>query len=118
MSRMKETDDGQIAVASVAGPGCALKKTLDIIGGKWKILILCAMNQYEVLRYGQLRKIIFGITNTMLANSLREMEADHLVTRTVYPDEMPIRVEYSMTEKGKSIVPILLQLKDWGEANL
>lgn len=107
-----------IAEPSIAGPGCALKRVLDLIGGKWKILILCAIDQKGTARYGQLRKMIFGITNTMLANSLKEMESDGLVLRTVFPDEMPVRVEYTLTQKGNSILPILLELKDWGEEHL
>lgn len=117
MSRMTMQPD-QVAEPSVAGPGCALKRVLDIVGGKWKILVLCAIYQREPVRYGELRKMIFGITNTMLANSLKELEADGLVTRTVYADEMPLRVEYALSAKGATIVPILLELKDWGEANL
>nr|MCR5516109.1 winged helix-turn-helix transcriptional regulator [Lachnospira sp.] len=57
------------------------------------------------------------ITNTMLAQSLKELEADGLVNRLQF-DEMPVRVEYSLTEKAKSMIPILLELKRWGEANL
>jgi DNA-binding HxlR family transcriptional regulator len=106
-----------IAVASVAGPGCMLKKVLDIIGGKWKILILCALHQGVTVRYGELKKMIYGITNAMLANSLKDLEDDSLVHRELF-DERPLRVEYSLTEKGNSIVPILLTLKDWGTENL
>ena len=73
-------------------------------------LLLCA-------RYGELRRLVFGITNTMLAGSLRELEADGLVARTQYP-EMPVRVEYSLTEKARSLIPILMELRDWGDANL
>lgn len=54
----------------------------------------------------------------MLANSLKELEADGLVNRTVFPDEMPVRVEYRLTDKAQSIIPILLDLKEWGEKNL
>ena len=96
---------------------CGLKRVLDIIGGKWKIRILCAIDNENVVRYGQLRRMVSGITNTMLANSLKEMENDELVERTQYP-EMPVRVEYSLTEKAKSIIPILLELKHWGEEYL
>jgi DNA-binding HxlR family transcriptional regulator len=95
---------------NIAGDGCGLKKVLGIIGGKWKILILCVIDRKEVVRYGDLRREIFGITNTMLANSLKEMEADGLVVRKQY-DEMPVRVEYSLTKKAMSIIPILLELK-------
>ena len=102
---------------SLTGQGCGLKKVLDIIGGKWKIRILCAIDNENVVRYGKLRRMVYGITNTMLANSLKEMEEDGLVERTQYP-EMPVRVEYSLTGKAKSIIPILLELKHWGEEHL
>ena len=101
----------------IAGKGCGLKKVLNIIGGKWKIMILCVIDNNEVSRYGDLRRSVFGITNTMLAQSLKELEADGLVHRTQY-DEMPVRVEYTLTDQAKSLIPILLQLKKWGEDNL
>ena len=101
----------------LAGNGCGLKRVLNIIGGKWKVLILCVIDRREVARYGDLRREISGITNTMLANSLKEMEADDLVIRKQY-DEMPVRVEYSLTDKAKSIIPILLELKRWGEEHI
>ncbi len=100
-----------------SGEDCGLKKVLSIIGGKWKIMILCAIDYMEVARYGDLKRAIFGITNTMLAQSLKEMERDGLVDRKQY-DEMPVRVEYMLTDKAKSIIPILLQLKNWGEENM
>ncbi len=102
---------------SIAGEGCGLKKVLDIVGGKWKIMILCVIDNNEVVRYGELGRAIHGITNTMLANSLKELEADGLVERKQYP-EMPVRVEYNLTDKAKSLIPILLELKKWGEENL
>nr|WP_248405956.1 helix-turn-helix domain-containing protein [Butyrivibrio fibrisolvens] len=101
----------------MAGKNCGLKKVLDIIGGKWKIMILCVIDKEGTVRYGDLSRRVFGITNTMLANSLKEMEADGLVERKQYM-EMPVRVEYSLTQKAESIIPILLQLKRWGEENL
>lgn len=101
----------------LAGRNCGLKKVLDIIGGKWKIMILCVIDKEGTVRYGDLSRRVFGITNTMLANSLKEMEADGLVERKQYM-EMPVRVEYSLTQKAESIIPILLQLKRWGEENL
>lgn len=101
----------------IAGDGCGLKKVLNIVGGKWKIMILCVIDNNETVRYGELRRSIYGITNTMLAQSLKELEADGLVNRLQF-DEMPVRVEYSLTEKAKSMIPILLELKRWGEANL
>ena len=101
----------------IAGKDCGLKKVIDIVGGKWKIMILCVVDNEGVIRYGELKRRVFGITNTMLANSLKEMEEAGLVERHQY-NEMPVRVEYSLTEKAESIVPILLQLKRWGEENL
>ena len=80
-------------------------------------MILCVIDNNEVARYGDLRRSVFGITNTMLAQSLKELEADGLVHRTQY-DEMPVRVEYTLTDQAKSLIPILLQLKKWGEDNL
>ena len=102
---------------NIAGEGCGLKKVIGIVGGKWKIMILCVIDKEEVVRYGELRRAVFGITNAMLAQSLKEMESDGLVIRKQY-DEMPVRVEYSLSEKAKSLIPILLELKKWGEDNL
>ena len=107
----------EVLCEDIAGKGCGLKRVLDLIGGKWKILILCLIDRSEVVRYGELKRGIYGITNTMLATSLKEMEADGMVLRTQY-DEMPVRVEYRLTDKAKSIIPILLELKKWGEENM
>mgnify|MGYP000166987938 CR=1 FL=1 len=84
---------------NIAGQGCGLKKVLNIIGGKWKILLLCVIDDKGVMRYGELRRAVYGITNTMLAQSLKEMEEDGLIERKQYR-EMPVRVEYSLTEKS------------------
>jgi len=73
-----------------------------------------ALSQADELRYGELKRLVFGITNTMLASSLKELEEDGLVKRTQYP-EMPVRVEYSLTDLGRSLIPILMELKGWGE---
>ena len=102
---------------NITGKDCGLKKIIGIIGGKWKILILCYIDAKGIGRFGEMRRTIYGITNTMLASSLKEMEADGLVERHLF-DEMPVRVEYTLTDKAKSLIPILLELKKWGEANL
>ncbi|MBP5746679.1 MAG: helix-turn-helix transcriptional regulator [Lachnospiraceae bacterium] len=102
---------------NIAGQGCGLKKVIDIVGGKWKIMILCIIDRDKVVRYRELKRAVFGITNTMLAQSLKELENDGLVIRRQY-DEMPVRVEYTLSKKAKSLIPILLQLKKWGESNL
>ena len=92
---------------------CPLQTSLKIIGGKWKIPILCALCQDGPTRYNALRRKIDGITNTMLAASLRELETDGLVRRVQYM-EMPVRVEYAPTEARAALVPILRQLAAWG----
>jgi len=96
---------------------CGLRKALNIIGGKWKILILCSIHEVGVMRYNELKRKVDGITNTMLAQSLHELEEANLVTRQQY-NEMPLRVEYSLTPKCKTLIPILLDLKDWSEKNI
>ncbi len=91
---------------------CPLKKALEIIGGKWKVRILCTLKVAEVSRYNEMLKKIDGITNTMLASSLKELERDGLVKRTIY-DTMPVKVEYSLTEKTEKLIPILVSLGMW-----
>ena len=117
MADKNEKKEKETLCGDLAGEKCGLKKVIDIIGGKWKIMILCVIDREGTIRYGELRRAVFGITNTMLANSLKEMENDGLVERKQYM-EMPVRVEYTLTKKAKSIVPILLELKKWGEENL
>ncbi|MCR4746057.1 MAG: helix-turn-helix transcriptional regulator [Lachnospiraceae bacterium] len=114
---MKEKKEKESLCESIAGEGCGLKKVIGIVGGKWKIMILCVIDNNESVRYGDLKRSVFGITNTMLAQSLKELETDGLVLRKQY-DEMPVRVEYSLTDKTRSLIPILLELKKWGEENL
>jgi len=91
---------------------CPMNLMFNIIGGKWKIKIICTLNLNDSLRYGEIKRRIAGINATMLANSLRELETYGIVSRTQY-DTMPVRVEYALTEVGKSLVPILTQLRDW-----
>jgi DNA-binding HxlR family transcriptional regulator len=87
--------------------------TLDVIGGKWKPMIIYALND-ETLRFSQLLKRVQPkITQRMLTKQLRQLEEDGLITRKVYA-EVPPKVEYSLTETGKSLMPILDQLCDWG----
>jgi DNA-binding HxlR family transcriptional regulator len=92
---------------------CPLGSALKRIGGKWKIPIICALHQDGTTRYGELRRKISGITNMMLATSLKELEAEGLVRRKQYP-EMPVRVEYSLTDASSGLIPILMQLAQWG----
>ncbi len=92
---------------------CPLGSALDLIGGKWKIRILCALYQDGTTRYNELKRKISGITNTMLASSLKELEEDGLIYRKQYL-EMPVRVEYGLSEVCLELMPILNQLAQWG----
>lgn len=96
---------------------CPLHEAMNAIGGKWKVQIVCALTNAGQLRYNALRAKLDGISNTVLASALRELEQDGLVVRTVYP-EVPVRVEYSPTEDCRALLPILEQLSDWAEARM
>ena len=93
---------------------CPLNYAMSIIGGKWKMQIICALNNKGTLRYNQLRRKMDKISNTALAAALKELEEEGLVTRKVYM-EVPIKVEYSTTELCDRLMPILESLSDWGE---
>lgn len=95
---------------------CALQGTLGIIGGKWKLPILCSLSANGDSRYNELLKNIQGISNTMLSKTLREMEDDGLVIRSEYL-EVPVRVEYRLTDKARKLHPILTQLIQWSLTN-
>jgi len=96
--------------------GCPLQHAMEMIGGKWKLSILCSLMVDGSARYNDLKRKMQGISNTMLAKSLKEMEEDGLVIRTEYL-EVPIRVEYAITEKAKQLGPILEQLALWSMQN-
>ncbi len=91
---------------------CPVEATLDLIGGKYKALILWHLSERK-LRFSQLRRLVHGATPKMLTQQLRELEANDLVLREVYP-VIPPKVEYSLTELGKSLLPILVAMRDWG----
>jgi len=97
-------------------PGCPVEATLSLIGGKWKGVVLWHLLQ-GTLRFNEIRRRLPNVTQRMLTNQLRELEADGFVVRTVYP-EVPPKVEYSLSERGRSLEPVLLALKSWGEANV
>ena len=91
---------------------CPIGQALSMIGGKWKMRIICSLYTDGTQRYNDLLKKTDGITNAMLASSLRGLEADGIVSRKQY-EEIPVRVEYSLTEKGKALWPILHRLGHW-----
>jgi len=96
-------------------PGCAVEATLDLIDGKWKGVILFHL-QAGTQRFGELRRRMPGITQRMLTKQLRALEVDNLVIRKVYA-EVPPRVEYTLSETGESLRPVIETLRQWGEGH-
>ena len=95
---------------------CPVEATLELIGGKYKALILWHLSEGK-LRFSELRKAITTATPKMLTQQLRELEEKELIHREVYP-VIPPKVEYSLTEVGKSLMPILVAMRDWGAGYL
>ncbi|WP_329084734.1 MULTISPECIES: winged helix-turn-helix transcriptional regulator [unclassified Streptosporangium] len=95
---------------------CGLDAAVDVVGGKWKALILWALH-YKALRFGELSRSVSGISEKMLIQQLREMESYGLVHREVY-HQVPPKVEYSLTEFGHSLNTALIPLGDWGELHM
>ena len=91
---------------------CALQSALESIGGKWKLPVLCSLSVNGASRYNELLHNVQGISNTMLSQTLKELERDHLVLRSEYL-EVPVRVEYELSAQAKKLQPILIQLIQW-----
>lgn len=96
----------------VSLPSCPVTYCLQMIGGKWKPVILYLLSN-GVDRFGAMRRAIEGISKQMLTKQLRELEEDDIIHREVYA-EVPPRVEYSLTDKGKSLLPVIQAMKEWG----
>lgn len=95
---------------------CPVITTLAVIGGKWKPAILWSLKEDGTLRFGVLKKSVAGITQKMLTQQLRELESDGIITRKIYP-EVPPRVEYTLTDYGRTITPILDEMANWGSVH-
>ena len=93
---------------------CAVEATLAVIGGRWKVLILREL-MLDVQRFNQLHRALHGITQKMLTQQLRELEADGIIHREVYP-QVPPKVEYSLTKTGQTLKPVLEAMHNWGAA--
>lgn len=94
---------------------CPLEYGLEVFGGKWKSRVICVLAEKKILRYSEIRKEMTNITDAVLATTLKELIAYGIVNRKQY-DEIPPRVEYSLTEKGVSVVPILQRICSWSGA--
>ena len=90
--------------------------TLSIIGGKWKMIILYWLFEVNTVRYNELKRLIGSISHKMLSSQLKDLEKDGLIIRKEYP-QIPPRVEYSLTQKGRSLFPLMEEMCKWGELN-
>jgi DNA-binding HxlR family transcriptional regulator len=97
-------------------PGCVVEATLSLIDGKWKGVVLYHLLD-GTLRFNELRRRLPNVTQRMLTNQLRELETDGLIARKVYA-QVPPKVEYSLTARGRSLQPVMAALKAWGDAHI
>lgn len=96
---------------------CPMRRTLELISGKWRTHIIYELCKKPTCRFGELKKAIPPISNAMLSNTLKDLEEYGIVCRKQY-NEIPPHVEYSLTEKGKALLPAFLELAKWGESYL
>ena len=97
-------------------PGCSVEATISLIDGKWKCIILFHLLGGTV-RFNEIRRRVPDVTQRMLTNQLRELESDGLIERKVYA-QVPPKVEYSLSPLGRSLEPVLMSLRTWGDANI
>lgn len=93
---------------------CTFEIAIDLIGGKWKPIIIWHLGTKGTKRFSELKRLLPKITQKMLTQQLRELESDNLIIRKVYP-EVPPKVEYSLTDMGETLIPILRMMCKWGE---
>lgn len=96
---------------------CPIRNVVSRFGNKWSFLIILLLSENGSTRFGQLGKLIPDISTKVLSNTLRVLEADGLLKRTVFP-EVPARVEYELTDTGRSLVPIILSLTEWAQSHM
>lgn len=96
---------------------CPIRNVVARFGNKWSILVLLILSENKAVRFNALGKMIPDISTKVLADTLRTLEADCLVNRKVYP-EVPVRVEYSLTETGRTLIPIINQLTEWAQNHI
>jgi DNA-binding HxlR family transcriptional regulator len=96
---------------------CPSREVLALIGEKWVSLVIGAL-EGKVMRFGELKRVCEGISQKMLTQTLRKLERNGLVIRTLYADTLPLKVEYQLTKLGESLLPIVQAAKSWAEENL
>ncbi|MEO0984213.1 MAG: helix-turn-helix domain-containing protein [Cyanobacteria bacterium J06639_14] len=110
-------DQSQKLKPNVYAAICPSREVLALIGEKWVSLAIGALAG-KVMRFGELKRFCEGISQKMLTQTLRKLEREGLIKRTLYPDVLPIKVEYQLTELGESLLPIVQAAKFWAEENL
>ncbi len=104
--------------ANVFAAKCSSREILVLISEKWVCLIVCALSKHKILRFGELKRLCEGVSQKMLTQTLRKLERDGLVNRTVYADKLPLKVEYQLSPLGENLVPVIEQVKSWAETNM
>ena len=107
---------GERCISNESLSSTGFSYTLSLINGKYKMTILYTLMEFGVVRFNEMKKYIGGISYKTLSSTLKELEADKLVHREEYP-QIPPKVEYSLTARGKSLIPILDEMCEWGEKN-
>ena len=105
----------QTVLESDAREDCPVRRTLELLSGKWRTHVIYELCKQPVCRFGDLKKALPKITNTMLTTTLRELERLGIVQREQF-NEIPPRVEYALTEKGRALLPVFFELAKWSEA--
>lgn len=96
---------------------CPVRNVIARFGNKWALLVILILSEHEKIRFNELRQLIPDISSRVLSGTLKTLETDALVLRTTYPT-VPLKVEYQLTELGRSLVPIITQLTEWAQTNL
>lgn len=112
-----ESDYLELLLSEPVSENCPVRKTLELLNGKWKTHIIYELCRKPSMRFGELKKAYPAITNTMLTNTLRELESLGIVRREQY-NEIPPHVEYSLTKKGRDLLPVFYEIYKWGKKNL
>jgi len=110
-------EDECLAVWCAGDDWCAVTCAMDVIGKKWHPVIIHRLLQHDALRFNELSEAVGGITNKMLSQSLEDLEEKELVNREIV-SEKPVAVEYSLTERGQSLDPVITSLEEWGKTYL